>query len=39
MEKGVASKQIDRFCMVKLKFLFDHHYEFEDCEGLKDEYS
>lgn len=39
MKKRVAGKQIDRFCMIELEFLFDHHNQFEDCEGLEDEYS
>jgi hypothetical protein len=36
VEQRVASKQIDRFCVVELEFLLDNHDELEDGEGLED---
>jgi hypothetical protein len=34
LEEGVAGKQVDGFGVVELQFFFNHHDQFEDCEGF-----
>lgn len=34
LEEGIAGKQVDGLGVVELQFFFNHHYQFEDCEGF-----